>query len=132
MRREFDLPEGDREFLDARGVPWETIGTTGQRWLLIDSYDVPAGFKSRSTLAALLIESTYPDTQIDMVYFLPHLALESGRSIAALTTQEIDGRTFQRWSRHRTPANPWRPDVDCVATHMLQVDEWLRLEVAKG
>lgn len=131
MRREFDLPEGDREYLDARGVPWQAIGTTGQRCLLLDRYPVPPAFKCRETLAALLIESTYPDTQIDMVYFFPHLVLESGRTIAALTTHEIDGRTFQRWSRHRTAQNPWRPDVDCVATHMLQVDEWLRVEAAK-
>jgi hypothetical protein len=132
MRREFDLPEGDREYLDARGRSWEAVvGKDGKRWLLIEGYDVPPGYKCRETLAALLIESTYPDTQIDMVYFFPPLVLESGRIIGSLSTQEIDGRTFQRWSRHRTAANPWRAEVDCVATHLLQVDEWLRLEVTK-
>ena len=131
MRREFDLPEGDREYLDARGRPWEAIGKNGQRWLLIDGYGVPSGYKCRESLIALLIEPSYPDTQIDMAYFCPALELESGRSIAALSSQQIDGRTFQRWSRHRTAANPWRPDVDCLATHLLQVDDWLRREVAK-
>jgi len=131
MRREFDLPEGDREYLDARGVPWEAVCVSEKRWLLLESYAIPAGFKCRESSAALLIESTYPDTQIDMVYFLPVLELENGRSIGSLSTQDIDGHTFQRWSRHRTAENPWRSDVDCVATHMLQVDEWLRLEVAK-
>ena len=42
MRREFDLPEGDREHLDARGRPWHTLGKTGQRWLVIEGFAVPA------------------------------------------------------------------------------------------
>ena len=131
MRREFDLPEGDGEHLDARACPWETIGTNGNRWLLIDGYPIPEGYNCRKALLALLIEPSYPDTQIDMVYFFPALVLASGRTISALSNQEIDGRTFQRWSRHRTATNPWRPDVDCIATHLLQVDEWLTREVQR-
>lgn len=81
---------------------------------------------------ALSIESTYPDTQIDMAYFYPALELVCGRSIGASSTQTIDGQTFQRWSRHRTEQNKWRPDVDCVATHLVQVTAWLEREVAKS
>jgi hypothetical protein len=131
MRREFDLPEGDREHLEARGRPWHSLGKSGQRWLVIDGFAVPSGYKCLETTIALLIEPSYPDTQIDMAYFHPALELECGRSIGGLSTQEIDGRTFQRWSRHRTETNRWRPEVDCVATHLLQVEEWLRKEVEK-
>lgn len=135
MRRDFDLPEVDREFLDTRGRLWETIvstvGGSTKRWLLIHDFDVPPGYNCRQVSAALLIEAAYPDTQIDMVYFLPALNLVSGGNINNLSSEDIDGQTFQRWSRHRTNANPWRPDVDCVATHLLQVDEWLKRELGK-
>lgn len=128
MRREFDLPEADREFLDARGRLWETI-VNGQRWLLVGDYEVCPGYNRSQVLVALAIEPTYPDGPLDMAYFFPALSLLDGRGIKALTDQAIDGKTFQRWSRHRTPQNPWRPDVDCVATHLIQVGEWLRREV---
>lgn len=131
MRREFDLPEGDREFLEARGFPWETI-SEGRRWLLVSSLFVPAGYKSSEATVALQIEASYPDTQIDMAYFFPPLELVSGRAIAALASKRIDGRMFQRWSRHRTAENKWRPDVDCVATHLAQVTAWLNRELEKS
>lgn len=130
MRRNFDLPEEDREFLDARGHSWEAILANGQRWLLIADYPIPSGYNLGEALVAFSIEPTYPDTQIDMAYFLPHLELKSGKAIGALTVQEIDGRQFQRWSRHRSSENPWRPGVDCLATHMVQVEYWLKREIA--
>jgi hypothetical protein len=132
MRRDFDLPEGDREFLDSRGRPWEAVRSAdGQRWLLIEAFQVPPGFKCDKVTIALSIEPTYPDTQIDMAYFHPSIELASGRAITALSSQAIDGKSFQRWSRHRTEQNRWRPDVDCVATHLLQVVTWLQRETEK-
>ena len=81
-----------------------------------------------SVTVALLIPPQYADTQIDMVYVAPALARSDGRPIAAVSPQAIQGHTFQRWSRHRTGANPWRPGVDDVASHLTLVDEWLRRE----
>jgi hypothetical protein len=129
MRHHFDLPEGDREFLDGRGRPWETI-VSGQRWLLVGDYEVCPGYNHSQVLVALAIEPAYPDSQIDMAYVFPALSLASGRAIGALADHPIDGKTFQRWSRHRTPQNPWRVGIDSVATHLIQVDQWLRREVA--
>jgi len=81
--------------------------------------------------AALKIPPSYPDDQIDMVYFSPALALTSGRGIAQLTALTFDGKQYQQWSRHRTAANPWRPGLDNVCTHLLQVDSWLEREPKK-
>lgn len=131
MRRQFDLPEGDREYLDTRGYLWESV-RNGQRWLIVKQFEVPPGYKTQDVTVALSIEPSYPDTQIDMAYFFPPLELANGRAIAALSTQSIDGQIFQRWSRHRTEQNRWRPDVDCVATHLAQVTSWLKREVEKS
>ena len=131
MRREFDLPEADREYLDARGRLWETVCCKKKRWLIIEGFLVPEGYTVSEAIVALAIESAYPDTQIDMAYFLPALVLKNGRTINQLSSHEVDGRSFQRWSRHRTEVNKWRSDVDCVATHLCQAEGWLRHEASK-
>lgn len=135
MRRQFHLPEADREHLDARGLPWETIADAayaGYRWLLLHNFPVPAGYSASYVTAAIAISSGYPDAQLDMVYFHPLLARIDGHSIGALSPQPIDGKTFQRWSRHRSYQNPWRPGEDDLAAHLALVEHWLEREFAKG
>jgi hypothetical protein len=131
MRRQFDLPGEDVEYLDARGLPWEALAEGNAKWLLVHHFPVPAGYNHSAVLAAFRIEPGYPDAQIDMVYFYPALARADSRGINNLTSQSIDGKEFQRWSRHRTAQNPWRPGEDCVATHLLLVEDWLRREFAR-
>lgn len=130
MRREFRLPEEDEQSLNARGLPWETILEGGSRWLIIHEYPIPAAYNHATVSLALLIPPGYPDTQIDMVYFYP--ALANGRSINALSPHALDGKTWQRWSRHRTGLNSWRPGIDGVDTHLGSVDDWLRRELSHG
>ena len=98
-------------------------------WLLIHEYPIPGGYNVTTARLALRLPSTYPDDQIDMVYFNSSLALASGRNIRQLSMTTVDGMPYQQWSRHRTPANPWRPGVDNIGTHLLQVDTWLRREL---
>jgi hypothetical protein len=131
VRREFQLPEGDEEGLETRGLPWESVLQGGSRWLIIHDFPIPDGYNHRAAAAALRIPPSYPDDQIDMVYFSPELALASGRSIGALTLTTIDGKTYQQWSRHRTAANPWRPGLDDLGTHLLQVESWLDREFTR-
>lgn len=127
MRRQFQLPEPDEEFLNSLGRPWETI-VDGGRWLIMQVWPVPPGYNHAAVDAAVLIEQGYPDSQLDMVYFYPHLARVDGRAIKALTGHNIDGKQWQRWSRHRTTENPWRSGVDDLSGHMLLVDDWLARE----
>lgn len=128
MRRQFDLPEEDEECLAAMGREWETLVEGGTKWAILPDYPVPEGYNHQSVTAALRIPPSYPDDQIDMVYFSPPLALTSGKPIGALSALQIDNKTYQQWSRHRTGANPWRPGIDNICTHLLQVDSWLDRE----
>jgi len=93
---------------------------------------VPPGYNVPTVTANVRIEPGYPEAQIDMVYFLPDLALANGRAIGALSPDAFDSKTWQRWSRHRTPANPWRPGIDNLSTHFAQVQEWLVRETQKA
>jgi hypothetical protein len=63
-----------------------------------------------------------------MVYFSPPLKRLDNQPIGALTNQPLEGKIFQRWSRHRTPLNPWRPGLDNLETHLLLVDYWMKRE----
>ncbi len=57
---------------------------------------------------------------------------KDGKAIGATgNCQLIDGRQFQRWSRHRTPGNPWRSGVDDIEAHIILVKHWLEREFAK-
>lgn len=131
MRRQFNLPASDEAFLNALGRPWETVIDGNTRWVLIHDRVLPGGYTAQRVSEAHRIDAGYPDTQLDMVYFLPALQLANGRAIGALAAQMISGESWQRWSRHRESAHPWRPGVDDLSSHMLLVDHWLEREVAK-
>jgi hypothetical protein len=128
MRREIELPTRDTNYLNATERPWETLGAKGRGWVLMHDFPVPPGYTVKEVIAAVQIPAGYDDTQIDMVYFYPPLVRTDGKAIGALTQQTIDQKVFQRWSRHRTSSNPWRPGVDYVGTHMELVDDWLERE----
>ena len=129
LRRAFKLPEEDVECLDALGFRWETVIDGSAKWLIILGYLTPEGYNHGTADLALRIPPSYPDDQIDMVYFCPALALVSGKTIRQLSTTNIDGKDYQQWSRHRTGANPWRPGLDNIGYHLLLVDDWLKREL---
>ncbi len=131
MRRDFRLPESDEGFLDATGRPWETTLDNGSRWLVIHERQVPNGYNIGTVSEAYRIDVGYPDTQIDMVYFLPHLSRADGRAIGALSIEQICGQSWQRWSRHRTVQHPWRQGEDDISTHYLLVEHWLERELLR-
>ncbi len=131
MRRQFALPQADTEHLDASGLNWETLQEQGAQWLIIHERPLPLGYNVQFADTALMLSPGYPDAAIDMVYFLPILQRLDGGAIGALSTHPLDGKQWQRWSRHRTPENPWRPGEDDIAAHLILVDYWLKREFLK-
>lgn len=131
MRRQFRLPEADEAHLDGLGRPWESIIDGEVRWLLVHQWSLPAGYTHPAVSVAVRIETGYPETQLDMVYVFPHLARVDRQPINNLSNQSIGGCDWQRWSRHRTPANPWRPGVDDLSAHLFLVDDWFAREFLK-
>ena len=129
FRRQFKLPDVDMEFLERRDQPWEAVIEGNLHWVVLHEHPVFAGYNHSAVIAALQLSPSYPETHIDMVYFYPHLAPSNGKSVANLSTHSFDGKTWQRWSRHRTAAHPWCRGSDCIETHLLLVDEWLEREL---
>jgi hypothetical protein len=128
LRKQFSLPEEDMEYLEALNIDFETIIEGNNRWLIIQKFSVPEGYNVVETQAAIKIENGYPVAQLDMIYFNPALTRKDNKPIKAITNMVIDGRNFQRWSRHRTPQNPWRSGVDDISTHISLANFWLERE----
>jgi hypothetical protein len=130
-RRQFTLPEDDIQFLEEYGLDWETIND-GSQWLLLNRFPTGGGYTEQEVTVAIRIETGYPLTPLDMVYFDPALKRKDGKSVPATeATQSIDGRVFQRWSRHRTSENPWKPGVDNIGSHIHLIEDWLQREFEK-
>ena len=128
MRRDFELLAADTEFLEEYGIEWETMND-GSQWVLLNKFPLPVGYTQNVAVVAIRLETGYPDAQLDMVYFYPALTRRDGKAIPQTNvTQTINGRPFQRWSRHRTPQNPWLPGQDSLGTHILLVEDWLERE----
>jgi hypothetical protein len=131
MRKDFQLPQEDVIFLDGLGLPWEAINDQGMQWVIVHDYPVVSGYNLEKVSVAVKIETGYPRTQLDMAYFYPALQRLDGKAINAISGQPIDGKQFQRWSRHRTGANPWREGVDDLSTHLALVSFWFEQEFIK-
>ena len=136
MRQDFKLRSVDATFLGRVGLPWETVrevkGAEQRDWVIIHDRPIPPGYTVEKAATALLLPGTYPDTQIDMVYFLPAVLRADGKGIKNLTDETICTANYQRWSRHRTQLNPWDPAEDSIETHLILVDLWLKTELGRG
>ena len=131
-RRDFTLPEDDLNWLVSASNKFELVAEHGVLRVVFYDFPLPQGYNHRVADLNVRIDSGYPDTQIDMVYVYPELQRLDGVAIAATCPETFDGKQWQRWSRHRTPANPWRPGVDNLATHFALVEHWFRRELRKG
>ena len=128
LRRDFDLLPQDEKFLEEYGHPWETA-SDGSQWVLIHKFLTHDGYNHLRVTAAIRLETGYPNTELNMVYFFPALARKDGRAIGATQAKQvIDGKTYQRWSRHRTAENPWRVGFDGLETHVYLIEDWLARE----
>lgn len=130
-RCQFGLLEEDERYLSSLGLPWEAVTEGGIQRVVIHSWPVPTGYNVERTSVNVQLPPGYPDTQIDMAYFYPALSRQDGRAIGALCPDSFDGKTWQRWSRHRTASSQWRIGTDCLETHMALVADWLAMELRK-
>lgn len=133
LRRDFDLLSEDQKFLEDYDLPWETVMDGGQQWVLIHQFSSQHdGYNHAVVKIAIRLETGYPTAALDMVYVYPALARKDGKAIAATESpQTIAGLTYQRWSRHRTPQNPWKPGHDGIGTHIFLIEDWFAREFEK-
>jgi hypothetical protein len=132
-RRQFRLPSADEDALDRLGLRWEALAENGRRWIVVNGFALPEGFAQAVADLSIEIASGYPPGLLDMAFFNPFITMPTGRIIPQTNVSEqIDGRTWQRWSRHRTPTNPWRLGEDCLETHIDYIVAFLTAEIGRA
>lgn len=130
LKRMFSLLPHDESFLNKYFPNWEAIQISGTGWILIHNFKIVAGYNVEETTVAFMIPPSYPTVEFDMMYFYPALSRKDNQPIGALSHQALEGKSYQRWSRHRI-AGEWRPGIDNLETHVLSVQSWLIDELKK-
>ncbi len=130
LRSDFQLGEHDSDYLTKRGLTWDTLIHGASRWVILRNFPLPEGYTVSHADIAVQIPATYPMAALDMFYCYPYLQLKSRRTIPQTTArQSIDGKSYQRWSRHRQGETIWNPNTDSLITHIAIIDESLSREV---
>ena len=118
MRRDFQLPAEDEQFLSRLGLAREAVLQGAERWVLIHEHPLPDGYNYRTVTLAILISGGYPEAPLDMFFVYPAVMRVDGIAIpASEVRQQIGGVVFHRWSRHRPSDHRWRPGIDNLETH---------------
>lgn len=132
LRRDFNLLEKDETYLERRNLAWETLIRNRKRWLILRKFSLPNGYDKDSVSIAMDIPDTYPAAAMDMFYCFPSLKLENGRSPDKTDAQiEIEGKQYQRWSRHLNGATRWNPQTDSVISHIAFIEDSFFKEVGE-
>lgn len=130
-RRAAPVLDHDRLFLNNYGLRWEVI-VDGSIWIILYAFPLPEGYSETHVILAIRLETGYPFTPLDMMYVYPPVRRADGKIIPqADHMQALDGKQFQRWSRHRTAANPWVPGEDSLETHVYLVEEFFHAECSR-
>ena len=125
------FPKEDLDYLASMSNTIDYVQDGGLRWLIIRGLEIPEGYNNKNPDAAILIPPHYPIAPLDMIYFFPSLIRLDGQLIRQLTNQKIEGKIYQRWSRHRTPLNKWNPEIDNLESHLDLMLSCLRAEFNK-
>lgn len=126
------LPAADIQHLRARRLNFRASTSGNFIDVVIAGYRLPAGFDhDASDLLVRLPANGWPDVKPDMWWFDPwiKIAATGGYPPAADTPEVIEGRRWQRWSRHFS-ASSWQPGLDGLGTYLAMVDRELVLAVS--
>lgn len=131
-RREFSLSADDQGFLDTLGLRWEALRQGNRLWVIVYDVPLPAGYRVAVANVAIEIAPGYPTAQLDMAYFDPPLSRTDGKAIPCVEAIEpLDGKGWQRWSRHRAGASVWVAAFDNFERHFAYVQDWLVREIER-
>lgn len=140
MSTKIVLPKIDQDFLENLGLPYCLILNGSYIDVVISNVSINPKFYSLEGIISdkpvcqlmIKLPPGYPNSQIDMTYFYPALQVIDSRIIRNThihPSYGTDGYAWQRWSRHRTGESTWDPRRDCIATHLMYTEAFLKREV---
>jgi hypothetical protein len=120
------IPQHDEDYLKERGFDYQLKQVGAEVHLVIRNWAFPSAYNPQSADLLIRISAGYPLSQLDMFWTSPDLKLASGGWPQAAEVHEtLDGRNWQRWSRH---TQEWRAGVDNLRTFVAAVT----MEINRG
>jgi len=125
------LPTEDVETLTARGLKAGAKIVGNEIFLVIESYPVPEGYDHDTTNVLLRLPRQWPDGRPDMFWTEPHLKVvaTSNWPNASGHLMNLDGRQWQRWSRHYK--DRWKPGIDRLVNLLTIVRREMNKDVGR-
>ena len=112
------LPEPDAVYLERAGIQHRVFEEGGMLNVELLGFPLPTGLNAHHASVLFRLSPSYPDTPPDMWWIIPHLTAVGGGQIPATEVIEtIDGRSWQRWSRHLDPT-AWRSGIDGLESYV--------------
>lgn len=118
------LPEQDRDYLTNRAISFLEVAENNNRGVIFINRFLPLGRYSDPMVDVFLpLPSGYPDVPPDMFYVFPWVKLtpENKYPKAADQPFPLNGKSWQRWSRH-PEANTWRRGIDGIWTAIKRIE----------
>src|SRR5262249_24104631 len=106
------LPTLDQQYLDSREMQYSIELENGMICVVFTEWPLPSGLNIARTDLLLRLPGGYPDIAPDMWWVSPDVRCADGSVIPATeVTEQVLGRTWQRWSRH-FQAGQWQSGID--------------------
>jgi hypothetical protein len=102
MRRAFQLPEEDVEYVEGLGLPWETVKDGDTRWLVVHNWPVPPGYNHPTAMAGLILPASYPDGQITCLrqgHWSTYASTVRWQGMAAMVAAPHGSESVAGWRR---------------------------------
>lgn len=124
-QKPFSLPRRDERYLSNKNIRYDLLtGENNEKIIIFKQVPLPPHKFNFTTADVLVIlPDGYPDCPTDMFYTDPWLKLSGTNAYpkAADQSYSLNGKSWQRWSRHN---NQWRPGIDGIKTI------WQRIQYA--
>lgn len=133
LRRDFDLPDDDIQFLDGLNLEWEAIQEASKRAVLMYGFLFPDVFMPQKIDVKIKMPNDYSSgAALDMFFTNVLVKRTDGIEIQRLTESELfSGQRWWQWSRHYPNNCKWRPGINSLVTHICHIQSILD-EEARG
>jgi len=127
LRRDFDLPEEDVQFLNSLNLTWEAIKEGNARAVILCGFPMSQLFQPTEVNLKIKIPNDYTSgAALDMFFTDVPVTRADGAAIKALTESAVfNAKKWWQWSRHYPKDTKWRPGTDNLGTHICFVQHVL-------
>ena len=89
----------------------------GWTWLVVRGFELPSGYTPGLVNVLVKLPPLFPEAAPDMFWVSPSVRTPSGRNPRATTTEQLVGKTWQRFSWHLAQG-AWKPGESTLRDYL--------------